>query len=373
MTRPLEVVDSADLMGVIRGLKAALNADGPAILPHALPGSVTGLPATVEQRIALVIETSGSTGAPKRVALGADALLASAAAADAALGGPGDWLLALPLTYIAGINVVVRSFASDTEIHAVRGIQDSFRVDSFLRGVERMGGERRYTSLVPTQLSRLMAEDAGLDALGRFDRILVGGQAMPVELAARALEAGLNITRTYGSSETSGGCLWDGVPIGNTVVDIADGRVELSGSVLAEGYLSDPERTAFAFRERDGRRWYRTDDSGELVDGILKVTGRVDDVIISGGIKVSIAEVEAAVRGLPGLGEAVVVPVPSAEWGEVPVVVSAVARPLDEVRAAVASTLGAAAAPSRILLVDRMPLLPSGKPDRLSITALALK
>lgn len=371
MTRSLVVVDSADTMAVVRGLRAALTADGPAIFPHARPGAIT-VPDRVEQRVALVVETSGSTGRPKRVMLSADALLASAAAADSALEGPGDWLLALPLTYIAGINVVVRSLASQTDVAAGHGSQDAFTVEGFLRMAERLEHPRRYTSLVPAQLARLIAADEALEAIRRFDRILVGGQAMPVDLAARALELGLNVTRTYGASETAGGCVWDGVPIGNTEVAIVDGRVELTGSTLAEGYLADPHRTAVAFRERDGKRWYRTDDTGELVDGVLRVTGRVDDVIVSGGVKVSLAEVELAVRALPGLEHAVVVAAPHPEWGEAPVVVSTTGMPLDALRDAVSATLGRPAAPARILLVDALPVLPSGKPDRLAIAALAL-
>jgi O-succinylbenzoic acid--CoA ligase len=226
---------------------------------------------------------------------------------------------------------------------------------------------------VPAQLARLIEADAALETLRRFDRILVGGQSLPVDVAAKALELGLNITRTYGSSETCGGCVWDGVPLGSTEVRIIDGRIELATPSLAEGYLDDPRRTAFAFREHDGKRWYRTDDTGELVDGVLRVTGRVDDVIVSGGVKVSIAEVELAVRELPGLGEAVVVAAPHPEWGESPVVVSTVAMPLDALREAVAARLGRAAAPARILLVDSLPLLPNGKLDRLGIAALALK
>ena len=165
--------------------------------------------------------------------------------------------------------------------------------------------------------------------------------------------------------------MWDGVPLGNTEARIVDGRVELSGSVLAVGYLGDPVRTAAAFVEHDGRRWYRTDDTGHIVDGVLSVTGRVDDVIVSGGVKVSLAEVEAAVRGMPGLSTAVVVAAPHPEWGETPVVVSEVPVALDDVRDAVGRALGRAAAPSRVIVLAGIPTLASGKPDRLSIAGIA--
>ena len=363
MSRPLRVVDSADVPAVFAALRDALSGHGPAILPH--PGNPTGVPATVERRVAVVVETSGSTGRPKRVALSADALLASAAASEVRLGGPGQWLIALPAHYIAGITVLVRSLASQTE--PVTITPEGSTGPRFADAARELDASLRFISLVPTQLSRLMEQDAAHTALRRFDRILLGGQATPPVLLARAKELGLNLTRTYGSSETSGGCVWDGAPIGDTEVRIVDGRVELAGSVLAEGYLGDPARTEAAFNEAEGRRWYRTDDTGSVASGILNITGRVDDVIISGGVKISLAEVEAAVRTLPGLGEAVVVATPHPQWGDTPVVVSVVAMPIERLRDAVAATLGRASAPTRIVVVDSMPLLASGKPDRLAL------
>ncbi|TAL42550.1 MAG: o-succinylbenzoate--CoA ligase [Salinibacterium sp.] len=369
MTRTLEVVDARDPGAVLDGLRRALSGDGPAILPHV--GAPTGLPETVEQRVAVVVETSGSTGRPKRVTLSADALLASAAASDVQLGGPGQWMLAVPTEYIAGVNVLVRSIAAETEPVVMN--PEGFTAERFVEAASALTGERRFTSLVPTQLARIIEADSALETLRSFDRILIGGQSVPVDLIARALELGLNITRTYGSTETSGGCVYDGVPIGNTKLRIVDDLIEIAGSVLAEGYLNDLRRTAFSFRDREGERWYRSDDMGELHDGVLTVTGRVGDVIISGGVKVSLSEVEAAVRSLPGLQEAVVIAAPSPEWGEVPVVASVVGMPLDTLRDAVAAQLGRPAAPDRIMHLDAMPMLDSGKPDRVALAALALK
>jgi O-succinylbenzoic acid--CoA ligase len=357
---------------VTAAVRAAVTGDGPAVLAHPNPGTVHGsVPATVERRIAVVVETSGSTGRPKRVALSADALLSSAAAAAGSLGGPGQWLLALPAHYIAGINVIVRSLTSGTELVVVPS--EGFDAAQFADAASGLGAPLRFTSLVPAQLHRLIEHEEALEVARRFDRILVGGQAIPEQLAARALEAGLDITRTYGSSETSGGCVWDGEPIGTARVRIREGRVELAGSMLAEGYLDDPARTAAAFVESDGTRWYRTDDTGELVDGVLRVTGRADDVIVSGGIKVSLAEVEAVVRSLPGQAGAVVVAIAHDEWGEVPAVVTASSLSLTEVRAAVVAVLGRPAAPHRVVVVDAVPVLPTGKPDRLRIASLALQ
>jgi O-succinylbenzoic acid--CoA ligase len=366
MPRTLVVVPD-DPGAVLAELREAL-AGGPAILPLPEGADRTGLPREVAQNVALVVQTSGSTGAPKRVALSADALLASAAAADSALGGPGQWLLALPAHYIAGINVLVRSIAAETDPVVLSS--GHFDPAAFVEAAATMDHPARYTSLVPAQLATLLgsADDSdpgdALEILRRFDRILVGGQAMPPGLLAQALELGLNVTRTYGSSETSGGCVYDGVPVGSTRVRIVDGQIELGGPMLAEGYLGDEERTAAAFHADGSGRWYRTSDAGELVDGVLRVTGRLDDVIVSGGVKVSLAAIERVVRSLPGLADAVVVPRADARWGEVPVVVTTESASIGTLRTAVGDELGAAARPAELVLVETIPLLASGKPDR---------
>ena len=306
---------------------------------------------------------------PKRVALSSDALLASAAASDSALGGAGQWLLALPVHYIAGLNVLVRSIASQTE--PVILASSPFDPLAFAAAADQLEAPLRFTSLVPTQLARLLDCADALPALRRFDRILVGGQATPAPLLARATELGIRLTRTYGSSETSGGCIYNGIPIGDTQVRIIDGQIELSGSVLADGYLGDAPRTSASFVSEHGRTWYRTGDTGEFVDGVLTVTGRLDDVIISGGLKVSLAAIEREVRTLPGQSDAVVVRTPSERWGEVPVVVTTTPLALDDVKARLVAALGVAAAPARVVVVDALPWLSSGKPDRREIHRIA--
>jgi len=369
VSRPLLAVSAVDSSMVLAALRDAL-AGGPAILP----GSPrTAIPKTVEQRVAVVIETSGSTGVPKRVALSADALLASAAASESSLGGPGQWLLALPTHYIAGINVLVRSIAADLEpVYFGAGHFDAAK---FAAATRTMDARLRFTALVPAQLSRLVdAANNDLDLLTivrRFDRILVGGQATPPALLARAIELGLNVTRTYGSSETSGGCVYDGIPIGSAEARIIEGQVELSGPMLAEGYLGDPAATDAAFTLHDGARWYRTGDTGEIDDGALRVTGRLDGVIISGGEKVSLDAIERVVRAIDGLADAVAVRSPSAEWGEVPVVFTSGIATLAAVKATVIAALGRASAPVALVRVESVPQLPNGKPDRVALTAFA--
>ena len=375
--RPVRVVPVADPLHVLAELRLALSATGDALLP--VPAGETGTGregiGPVPRRVAVVIETSGSTAAPKRVMLSTDALLASAAASSVALGGDGQWLLALPAHYIAGVQVLVRSIAAGTE--PVLLPPGHFDPAEFAAYAGRLVEPLRFTSLVPVQLARLLdaaeADPAILAALRRFTGILVGGQAVAPALIDRAERLRIRVRRTYGSSETAGGCVYDGVPIGNTVVRAVNGELEISGSVLADGYLDDEERTRDRFIDDEGVRWYRTGDLGAVAaDGTVSVTGRADNVIISGGEKVSLDAVETVVRTLPGLGDAVVVRASDPVWGQAAVVVLAADRApaLETVRAAVAAELGRAARPVRIVTVGALPLLASGKPDRQALEAL---
>ncbi|SDY59091.1 AMP-binding protein [Herbiconiux ginsengi] len=388
MTRSLEVLDGADATGVAAALRVALSNDGPAILPreggmgrgrHAAPAlgdpevaRDAPVPAEVPRAVALVIETSGSSGVPKRVALSTDALLASAAAVEVALGGQGQWLLALPTHYIAGVQVLVRSIVAGTT--PVVQPPGHFSASAFAGLADELDAPLRFTSLVPAQLARLVTAaeaDSGIRrSVARFDSILIGGQALPAALYERAKEAGFPVVRTYGSSETAGGCVYDGRAIGQTVARESGGEIELSGPTLAEGYLGDDELTARKFRFDDGVRWYRTADSGTVVDGLVRVTGRLDNVIISGGVKVALDRVERVVQAVAGFEQAVVVPQRSAEWGQVSVVVTdgpVTDASLEQVRSAVIDSAGRAAAPVEIQHVEQLPRLSSGKPDRLAI------
>ncbi|MCU0113778.1 AMP-binding protein [Curtobacterium poinsettiae] len=373
MPRPLVATGTSDPSAVLRALEAAL-AGGPALLPVAegAPALPKAPPAEVRQAVALVVETSGSTGTGKRVALSSEALLAGAAAADAALGGPGRWVLALPTHYIAGLNVLTRSITAGTEPVVVA--PGHFAAAAFTEAAERLvtgpAAPRRYTSLVPVQLARVLDDPDATRALARFDAVLVGGQATPAPLRQRARDAGVRIVTTYGASETSGGCVYDGVPFGTVRTALVDDELYLAGPMLAEGYLDDDDRTASAFVERDGLRWYRTGDTATLSGGVVRVLGRLDDVVISGGEKVQLGAVERLVRGLSGQQSAVVVRRSAGEWGEVPVVVTEQPLDPDTVRAHVGAALGRAARPADVVLVDRIPMLTSGKPDRRAVQEL---
>ncbi|MET4156631.1 AMP-binding protein [Agromyces sp. PvR057] len=403
--KPLIRVAAGDTAALVAQLREAVLFDEAALAVLPVPGDAEPsrddlIAAHVPPDVALVVETSGSTDAPKRVMLSGHALRASAHATEQWFGGQrGQWLLALPATYIAGAQVLVRSILAGTTPVVLP--QGGFTPAAFVEAARTLDPDHPwFTSLVPVQLARLV-EAAEHDrsvgtALGSFDRILLGGQAAPAGLVERARALGAHVHRTYGSSETAGGCVYDGRPLPRVDVRVVDGEVQLSGPMLASGYLDDPERTARAFTtDVDGMRWYRTGDLGELVPDEnpdhhplerLRITGRADDVIISGGVKVALGEVERAVRAVAGFAAAVVLPAADAEWGERPAVVveradaaASVAleartpetRALETLAAATdAAGLPPAARPVRLLVLERMPQLASGKPDRRALAAL---
>ncbi|HET8928032.1 MAG TPA: AMP-binding protein [Microbacterium sp.] len=372
--RPLLTVDPADWRAVRAALRTRLDGDGPAVFP----ADAADVPPRVDDDVALVIQTSGSTGRPKRVALSEGALRASAEATDAALGGSGQWLLCLSPAYVAGAQLLVRGLLAGTD--TVAGPIGGFEASRFVRSARDMTHTRRYTSLVPAQLSRLVdfgeSDPEAREAVVRLDAMLIGGQSLPQSVADRARALGYRIVRTYGSSETATGCVYDGRAIGQTRLRTVDGMLEIAGPTLADGYLDDTELTATAFHVDEGTRWYRTGDLAELdPDGRLRVLARADDVLISGGVKVALGRVEAVVRELPGLADAVVVRAPSAEWGEVPVVVVAgeASASLYELRTHVGAALGPAARPARLLRIPALPLLATGKPDRRTLEAVAAR
>lgn len=393
MTRPLQTVpvpvDEA-VLGLLPRLRSALSGEGPALLPIEIgrpvpPSLRPGTPLGAAEDDAgdptvAVLVTSGSTGDPKGALLPASALLASASAAHDRLGGPGRWLLALPAHHVAGLQVLIRCLVSGT-VPAVLDLSSGFVPEAFAAAAAEVRGLRRYTALVPTQVRRLLdAGGAPLAALAEFDAVLVGGAATPPTLRAEAEAVGVRMVGTYGMSETCGGCVYDGVPLDGVSVhlDPPDGRIRLTGPVVARGYRNGQGPVDAFGCTPDGQRWFRSKDLGVVTDGQLEVLGRADDVIVTGGLKVAPGPVEAVLLRLPGVAEAVVVGAEDAEWGQrvVAVVVPAPGHPapaLEVLRAAVRSAVAAPAAPRQLLVLDRLPLRGPGKPDRVELTRLAAK
>jgi O-succinylbenzoic acid--CoA ligase len=392
--RQLTAIDlsALPLDDALEHLRAALDGSGDALLPTASDPAAArareelavGTPLRdgeddPDDPTALVAATSGSTGAPKGALLQASALRASARATHDRLGGSGTWLLALPTHHVAGVQVLLRSLHAGTR-PGVLDLRSGFVLDAFATEatglVER--SERAYTALVPTQLVRILADGGpALRALAAFHAVLLGGAAAAPALLEDARRAGINVVTTYGMSETCGGCVYDGLPLDGVQVQVAD-RIRLGGPVVARGYRSVPGAAQFQdsaqFQEYAGTRWFATNDLGELKDGRLTVLGRADDVIITGGVKVSPQAVEAVLAEVPGVRECLVVGVPDDEWGHrvVAVLVASPSPDLETLQHNVSTRLGAVAAPRSVVHVEALPTSALGKPDRRAAAALAL-
>jgi O-succinylbenzoic acid--CoA ligase len=386
MNTPAKASGPVNIEPALTALAAALHGEGPAVeLSIGDDGAlVVGHLETpgCDDAVA-VVRTSGSTGAPKATVLTVESLAASSMATALALKGEGQWLLALPVQYVAGIQVLVRSLFAGTRPW-VMDMSHGFTPEAFTAAAQELTDKIRFTSLVPTQLQRLLDAPSPdtLAVLRRFNAVLLGGAPAPASLLAAAREAGVRVITTYGSAESCGGCVYDGFPLEGVSVRVEeDGRILLGGDTIAAGYLESPESTD-TFFEEDGVRWYRTGDLGSIDDdGRLTVLGRADDVIITGGVKVSAAHVQEELEKSDGVAAAFVAGVPSTEWGQAVAAYVALADPAPHPApgaeagdAAVVleqhwhRTLGALA-PKTVLAASELLMLPNGKPDRLAMTA----
>lgn len=309
----------------------------------------------------LLIETSGSTGRPKGVVIPRRAVLASVEASARRLGASGRWMLALPSSYVAGVQVIVRSLVAGHEPVVVDGLDVGRAAAADHTDVPT------FVSLVPTQLHRIVGNPEQVAALARCHAVLVGGGGLDPEVRRRAEDLGVRVVATYGSSETSGGCVYDGVPLDGVAVTIgAEGRIRIAGPTLFSHYADDPSLTAESVV--DG--WFLTSDAGRIdEDGRLQVLGRIDDVVVSGGVKVPVAAVARRLRQHLLVEDAEVLGVPDPEWGErvVAVVVGNVRE--GELRDWVSLEHPRSWAPREFRWVDSLPLLPNGKVDRQAIRA----
>ena len=362
----------------------------------------------VPPRTDLVLRTSGSTtGTGRLIAVSAAALVASARATHDRLGGPGTWLLPLPAHHVAGLQILIRSLMAATApviVDTSTGFSPAALAEA-LRSARHSAAPtadpaagsaatRLYISLVPTQLVRVLREPAASRVLTAADAVLLGGAAVDPALLARARRAGIRVVTTYGMSETGGGCVYDGRPLDGVELSIQNpdaegaGRILISGPVLAEGYLQPadraPDDAGGSFLKSAGKRVLATSDRGRLrSDGRLEVLGRLDDVIITGGVKVEPRTVEEALTGLDTVAEACAVGLPDTQWGSV-VVAAVVLEPAAgqetpgnrggpdgaALREAVRTRLDGAHAPKRIVVLEALPLRPSGKVDRRAVARL---
>ena len=324
-----------------------------------------GLPNEVADDVALIVETSGSTGDPKRIKLSRRALIASAHAAAFALDAEettSQWLLALPINYIAGANVLIRSVIAGTQ-PVLMNTSVPFTAEAFARSASHMKAEKRFTSLVPTQLARLALaaehDEFVLTQLKRFDAILVGGQAVDYQMIGRLEELGVTIVVTYGMTETCGGCVYNGIPIGDTELRLIGDRIAIKNSMLANVPLND-------------EGFFVSEDAGVLDDkGHMAILGRLDRVIISGGIKISLDRVEQLAQRINGVEELAATAIDDAEWGQ-RVGIAYVGSPevADDIARTLANDLGPAGKPVRVIRVDKLPKTANAKNDLNAVAKL---
>ncbi len=324
----------------------------------------------IDDDVALVVPTSGTTGTPKGAMLTAAALIASASATHDRLGGPGTWLLALPAHHIAGIQVLVRSLQSGT-VPAEIDVSGGFDPAEVPRAVAELGSGRRYAALVANQLAKALADPAAAGALADLDAVLLGGGPAPAPVLDAAADAGIAVVRTYGSSETAGGCVYDGLPLDGVHLRIdhpvADGagRIAVGGATLATGYRNPPEPDPCA---EPG--CFATDDLGTRdATGRLTVLGRADDAISTGGLTVLPGPVEAVLATHPAVADCAVFGVDDDRLGQrvvaaVVVAPGAVEPTLTELRDLVAGPLDRTAAPREMHVVADLPRRGIGKLDR---------
>lgn len=344
---------------------------------------------------ALLMRTSGSSsGVGKTVMISRTALMASAAATHAVLGGPGNWVCALPTHHIAGFQTVFRAALAGTRaIHAGRGTPEELA-----SAAEELAGEPTYLSLVPTQLRRLL-DSPQLHQARSFSAILLGGAAAAPELLHRAYDAGLTIVTTYGMTETCGGCVYNGVPIGNTRLTLGTGgQITISGDVVATGYLAPSPSTPstapggsissneassqvsshqqVASHPRPALKpfggSFTTQDSGRWSNGKLQILGRLDSAITTGGLTVIPGIIERELENM-GAGECVVVGIPDDQWGEI--VVALTTHPLNNPAAQLRERFEAGYVPKLVVSAQdlglaSLPYLESGKVDRVTAARL---
>jgi o-succinylbenzoate---CoA ligase len=372
------VAQGSSAQPLLAALQQVLNGHASALLPvpagteHGSTLSALRVGETIDDDVAVVVTTSGTTGTPKGALLTAAALTASAAATHDRLGGPGRWLLALPPYHIAGVQVLVRSLLADS-VPVELDVSTGFDVGRLPAAVDELGSGRRYTSLVATQLAKALTDPAATAAMAGLDAVLIGGGPAPEPVLDAAARAGIRVVRTYGMSETAGGCVYDGVPLDGVDVRIGDGgRITIGGVTLAKGYRNPQDPDPFA---EPG--WFHTDDIGAVDDsGVLNVLGRVDDVISTGGLTVLPQPVEAALRTHPAVADCAVFGLSDERLGQrvvaAIVVTDGYAPPaLDTLRAHVTRTLAHTAAPRELHIVESLPMRGIGKVDRSALMQLA--
>lgn len=348
----LRLVSGQELPSALAEALAGGDPVAPIPEDRALAALQPGEPVT-EPDAAAVVTTSGSTGEPKAVVLSRAAIRFAVAATHDRLGGPGDWVCALPSRHIAGLMTIARAVVAGTGVRFARGDLADLP----------QARERSYLSLVAAQLDRALGVPAQVATLRDYAGVLVGGGALPAGLRHRAGQAGVSLVATYGMSETCGGCVYDGLPLDGVRVDLAGGRISLGGAMAFSGYRLRPDLTA-AVLVGD---LVLTRDRGRLVDGRLQVLGRLDDVVMSGGENVDLGEVQRACDRVFGEQVVAALAVPDQRWGSRIVALTTGQMTLADLRERLEPIVGRAATPKELRWVEQLAYTSIGKIDRAAL------
>lgn len=337
-------------------LAKALVSSGPAL---AFASTSENL---VHPRVCIAVKTTGSAGVAKTVGISAVALLACAKASNNFLKAEygNRWSLLLPLTHIAGINVLIRSLELGTEPIDLRYHQGEYP-------------HVEFTAVVPTQLYRALENDRNLlEHLKSAKAVLVGGAALSTQLYEKAKSAGINVITTYGMTETCGGCIYDGSPLEGVEVKVGtDSRIAIRGTVLAHTYIGAETLWETVFK--DG--WFMTNDSGHFAHDKLIVDGRLDDVIISGGENISLSAIESALHAHFPHKTFAAFAINDAEWGQaLHLAVAGDGFPAErEINEYLLQQFGQVCQPKGFLFLPELPLLEIGKIDRRKLVELVME
>ena len=344
--REVRQVDPAwTLSELMAHIAKALASDGPALTLAPIDAEY------VNPRIALVVTTTGSSGLAKEVGLSAAGLLTSAKASNNYLGAEfgATWSLLLPLNHIAGINVLIRCLELGT-------------IPTNLLEYEGKFPRADYTSIVPTQLYRALNGDENLlQHLQGANAVLVGGASLTPILREQAIAAEINVVETYGSTETSGGCIYNGEPLECVEVEIReDSRIAIKGAHLAHSYLNTDIELI------DDNGWYLTSDSGEMRDGKVSIKGRIDDVVLTGGENVSLTQIEKVLSEEYPKLQIAAFAVSSPEWGQaIHIAIVGADSSIDsQIQEVLEERISPAAKGKSILHLQELPLIGIGKVDR---------
>lgn len=329
---------------------------------------------------AAILTTSGSTGNPRAVEFSVDSLTAlnahinTGAVIDQQFDTAPQWIAALPVTSIGGLNVLTR--AADTgmspiPLASVAGAT-AFSIDEVVVAVNQCAHAPAAISLVPTQLRRLLGSEEGTNALKRCALVLIGGSSTPVSDQIRCLDEGIPVAFTYGMTETTGGCVFSGTPAPGVEIsiDATTSVITIAGTTIASGYrpsVADQDELELSTAKfQPFNSSFTTSDVGDVdSDGSLHVLGRIDDIVIINGVNISLGAIKDIIDSEPTITDSFILPNLTAL-----IVVHGPEREFEEkLRAEIAQQLGSLAIP-RFLTVPELPHLPNGKHDRTQIQNL---